>query len=145
MREIWARLTENLSIKLLSLGLAAALWVLATGAKDAVMDVSVPVTFRNMPPGLALAGDVPARVEVTVAGSRLRFLGLRPNELSLALDLKDLGEGTATFGGIEKRLDIPAGVTVMRVYPSVLRLKLVKVSRFDEDKDARKPACGRER
>lgn len=126
---LWQLLTDKLPIKLLSLVLAAALWLLATGAKEEYMDVSVPVVLRNQPQGLALAGDVPRRIDVTIAGPRLRLLGLHPEKMSLEFDLRNLGEGAVTFGGIEKRLRIPTGLTVMRIYPSVLELKLVPASR----------------
>lgn len=120
-------LTGNLHLKLLSLALAAALWLLATGSKEEVVDVSVPVLLRNVPPGLVAAGKVPDRINVAVAGPRLRLLGLRPRAVSLELDLENLGEGTATFGGIEKRLRVPAGVEVLRVYPTVVEIRLVRV------------------
>jgi len=121
--------TGNLPLKLLSLALAAALWLLATGSKVEVVDLSVPVVLRNVPSGLAVGGHDPGRVHVAVAGPRLRLLGLRPREVSLELDLKNLGEGTATFGGIEKRLRVPAGVEVLRVYPAVVEIRLDRVTR----------------
>lgn len=121
-------LTDNLALKLLSLALAAALWLLATGSREDVVDLSVPILLRNVPYGLASAGEEPGRVNVSVAGPRLRLLGLRPGGVSLELDVKNLGEGTASFGAIEKRLRIPAGVQVLRVSPSVVKIRLVKVS-----------------
>jgi len=126
---LWQLLADKLPIKLLSLALATALWLLATGAKDGSLDVSVPVVLRNPPPGLALAGDAPRRVDVTIAGPRLRLLGLHPERMSLELDLANLGEGAVTFSALEKRLRIPTGLTIMRIYPSVLEFKLVRAPR----------------
>jgi len=45
------------------------------------------------------------------------------------LDLKGLGEGTVAFGSMDKRLSLPPGVSVLRVYPSNIEVKLVRASR----------------
>lgn len=119
-------LGNNLSMKLLSLLLAVALWVLAAGAKESERDISLPLSIRNLPAGLSVHGAVPGSVEVTVSGPKFRLLGLRPEKMSLSLDLQNLQEGTVTFSGMEKRLRIPPGITVLRLYPSVIDVKLVR-------------------
>lgn len=126
---IWRMLVNNLSLKLLALLLAIALWLLATGAKDSERDLSIPLALRNLPSGHSVAGPLPDTVEVTVSGPRIRLLGLRTEELSLSLDLRNLREGTVTFSGMEKRLRIPPGITVMRIYPAVVDVKLVRTPR----------------
>ncbi|MDD2338580.1 MAG: CdaR family protein [Geobacteraceae bacterium] len=126
---IWQALVNNLPLKLLSLLLAAALWVLATGAKDSERDISIPLSIGNLPAGLSVASPLPGTVDVTVAGPKIRLLGLRPEEMSLSLDLSNLHEGTVTFSGMEKRLRIPPGITVMRLYPSAIDVKLVRTTR----------------
>ncbi len=125
----WRLLVNNLSLKLLALLLAVSLWLLATGAKDSERDLSIPLALRNLPAGLSVAGPLPDTVEVTVSGPRIRLLGLRSEELSLSLDLRNLREGTVTFSGMEKRLRIPPGITVMRIYPAVIDVKLVRTQR----------------
>jgi hypothetical protein len=126
---LWRVLGKNLSLKLLSLTLAVALWMLATGAKDSKRDISVPLSLQNLPQGLSVADPLPGSVDVTVAGPKIRLLGLRTEEMSLLLDLRNLRAGTVTFSGMEKRLQIPPGITVMRVYPSVIEVKLVRAPR----------------
>jgi YbbR domain-containing protein len=126
---LWQMLGNNLSLKLLSLLLAVALWVLATGAKDSEQDISIPLVIRNLPAGLSVASPLPGTVDVTVSGPKIRLLGLRSEEMSLSLDLRNLHEGTVTFSGMEKRLRIPPGIIVMRLYPSVIDVKLVRTTR----------------
>ncbi|MDD2319204.1 MAG: CdaR family protein [Geobacteraceae bacterium] len=125
----WQVLGKNLSLKLLALTLAVALWMLATGAKDAKRDISVPLLLQNLPAGLSIAGPLPGAIDVTIAGPKIRLLGLRSEELSLSLDLSNLRAGTVTFSGMEKRLRLPPGITVMRVFPSVIEVKLVRAPR----------------
>jgi hypothetical protein len=126
---IWQALVNNLSLKLLSLLLAVALWVLATGAKDSERELSIPLSIRNLPAGLSVDSPLPGTVDVTVAGPKIRLLGLQSEEMFLSLDLSNLREGTVTFSGMEKRLRIPPGITVMRIYPSAIDVKLVRTKR----------------
>jgi hypothetical protein len=122
-------LRKNMFVKLLSLGLAVALWLLAGGSKRATVDVLVPLSLRNTPTGLAVSGEVPTAIAVTVTAPKIRLLGLRPEKMRVALDLAGLGEGTVTFPAIEKRLALPPGVTLLRIYPSMVAVKLVQANR----------------
>lgn len=131
---LWQTLVNNLSLKLLALLLAVALWLLATGATDTKRRISVPLSIANLPPGLVVASQVPEVVDVTIVGPKVRILGPRSEEMSLSLDLGSLGPGTVTFSGMEKRLRIPPGITVLRVYPSVIDVKLVRASRARKKK-----------
>jgi hypothetical protein len=119
---------KNLSIKLMSLLLALALWVMASGAREEERTFSVPVILVNKPSGLAVESRVPPAVEITVIARRIRFLRVHPERMSLELDLKKVGEGTVSFSGMEKRLRLPPEFTVVRVYPAVIELKLIRTA-----------------
>lgn len=125
----WQSLTGNLPIKLLALALAVALWLMASEAKQVETDLSLPVVVRNRPPGLAVLGRIPPDVKVTVAGRKAGLRQIRPERTPVNLDLKGLGEGTVAFGSMDKRLRLPPGVSVLRVYPANIEVKLVRVSR----------------
>lgn len=118
--------TKNLPIKVLSLVLATALWVMATGSREEERNFLVPVTLVNTPEGLSLGSDAPRAIELTVVARRIRFLWVHPERMTIELDLKKLGEGTVIFGGMEKRLRLPPEFTVTRLYPAAIQLKLVR-------------------
>lgn len=122
-------LLKNTVVKLLALGLATALWLLASGTKRSTVDLAVPLMVRNVPPGLAVAGEVPATLAVTLAAPKIRVLGLRSEKLAVDLDMAGVGVGTVTFTAMEKRLDLPPGVVLVRVYPGTITLKLVPVNK----------------
>lgn len=122
----WRNYTGNLTIKLLALLLAVALWLLAKGFSNVEMELKVPVTLLNAPKGLVLRGRLPGSVMVTVAGSKIRFIGFHPEKLSLVLDAADLGEGTVVFSGMEKRLALPPEISVLRVYPATIQVTLAR-------------------
>jgi len=116
----WRDLTHNLAIKLLALLLALALWMLAKGFTNVEMDIKVPVHVRNLPRGLVVGGRLPSSVQVSVIGSRIRFMEFHPERLKLELDASNLGEGAATYGSLEKRLALPPDISVLRLYPSTI-------------------------
>lgn len=118
-------LLKNIFVKLLALGLAAALWFLASGSKLSAIDMTVPLVLRNLPPGTVVAGKVPTSLVVTVTAPKIRVLDLRPEKLAVDLDMAGLGVGTVTFTAMEKRLVLPPGVALVRVYPGTIIIKLV--------------------
>jgi hypothetical protein len=119
----------NLPIKALALALAVSLWLMASGAKQEERDISLPLAVMNMPAGLAAGSQIPREIRVTVAGPKFSLQRVHGERIPVRLDLKGLGEGTVTFSGMEKRLRLPPGISVLRVYPANIDLKLVRASR----------------
>ncbi|KAF0220213.1 MAG: hypothetical protein FD174_1452 [Geobacteraceae bacterium] len=119
-------LFKNLGLKALSLLLAVVLWLFVTLEKESEVDVTVPVILKNLSPGLAVAGKPPSRIDVRIAGSKILMLRMRPDRITVPLDLKGVNEGTVVFSALERALRLSPGVRVIRVYPSTIELKLVK-------------------
>jgi hypothetical protein len=125
----WQSLTGNLPIKLLALALAVALWLMASEAKQEEMELALPIITLNRPAGLAVQSRIPPDIRVTVAGPKFSLRQIHPERTSIHLDLKGVGEGTVTFGAMEKRLRLPQGISVLRVYPANIEVKLVRAAR----------------
>jgi hypothetical protein len=118
----------NLPLKALALALAVLLWLMASAAKQEERNISLPLAVMNMPPGLAIGSRIPREIRITVAGPKFTLRGVHGERTPVLLDLKGLGEGTVTFSGMEKRLRLPPGISVLRVYPANIDLKLVRSS-----------------
>lgn len=116
----------NLPIKALALALAVSLWLMASGVKQEERDISLPLTVTNMPAGLAVERRIPREIRVTIEGPKFSLQRVHGESLPVHLDLKGLGEGPVTFSGMEKRLRLPPGISVLRVYPANIELKLVR-------------------
>jgi hypothetical protein len=125
----WQSFTGNLPIKLLALALAVALWLMASEAKQEAIDLSIPVVITNMPAGFTVESRTPPKIRVTVAGPKYSLRRIHPEQTAVPLDLKGLGEGAVIFSGMEQRLRLPQGISVLRVFPSNIELKLVRSSR----------------
>lgn len=120
------RTAKNFGLKVLALFLAVVLWLFVNFEKESEIEVSAPVEFKNLSAGLAVAGPVPSRLDIRIAGPKILLLRVRPDRLKVPLDLTGIKEGTAAFSGIEKLLPAYPGVRVTRVYPSTITVRLVR-------------------
>ncbi len=126
MRE---RLAGNFGLKVLSLLLAALLWLSVTAATEGEVAVKVPVHIRNLAPRLALATKAPSSIELRIAGPKIRLLSLAKERLATDLDLQGVGEGGVTFADVARYVALPGGLRVTRVYPATIELKLLQVEK----------------
>jgi YbbR domain-containing protein len=118
-------LTDNLGIKLLSLGLALALWFYVTSKGKTEMTLTVPLELRNIPQNMALVGDVAGSLEVRVQGQErvLRDITTGKKLVCVAdLSLTRVGENTVRISPDDIRR--PSGVAVTYLSPSEIKVKL---------------------
>lgn len=119
-------LKKNLRLKFLSLAAALILWSMVTYGKETTVFLRVPLEPRNLSPGLAIAGQLPAAVELTVSGSRFRLLMLGQRPPAVRFDLSGVGEGTTAFPDLARVVEVPQGVKVVRIYPAALTVQIVR-------------------
>jgi YbbR domain-containing protein len=122
----WKFLTDNLAAKILSLAIASVFWLSVTVDKEIQKNFSAPLIVVNLPPGFTISDNVPHNINFTVTGPEILFLSHNLDGLKITLDLRKTGEGTVSFPHLQKYIDLPYGMQVIRVYPSSLELKLVR-------------------
>lgn len=122
----WNSLVQNLPVKLLALSLAVILWFFVIWEQEYEQGYRVPVTYANIPKGLALSGQAPETIHVRIAGPKLLMVKLSPSALSLRLDFSGTGPGVIAFPGLERYLPLPRQLHVTRFYPSTIEVKLVR-------------------
>lgn len=120
-------LTENWTLKLLSLIFALLLWMFIMGERRQEIGYRVPLELQNIPAGMMIANEVPSLVDVRVSGPRTLLMNISPNDISIVVDLADLKPGLTTFKRLEERLNLPSGLRVTRLSPSFIDLKLERV------------------
>ena len=123
-------LTDNWGIKLLSLGLALALWFYVTSKGKTEMTLTVPLELRNIPQNMAVVGDVAGSLEVRVQGQErvLRDITTGKKLVCVAdLSMTRVGENTVRISPDDIRR--PSGVTVTYLSPSEIRVKLEPIVR----------------
>ncbi|MBM3735821.1 MAG: YbbR-like domain-containing protein [Acidobacteria bacterium] len=115
--------THNLPTKLASLALATLFWVLVVGEQEVNTSVAAPIQLRNLPKDLEMSSDLQENVHLEIRGSSSR---LTPGNLAatvVTLDLSSVSRpGDRTFPIDSRSAVLPAGVTLIRAVPSLVRL-----------------------
>ena len=121
-------LFDNLGLKLSSLGLAFALWMVVAGEQRDERTLNVPLTLARLPKNTALLNVPGDFVTVQLRGPKSLISGLSPNEVDVNLDLSTLKEGENLVAVKSDQLDVPRGVEVVQVSPRWVRLVLESVT-----------------
>src|SRR5215510_10601380 len=126
MRHLWDRIVflagSNFGLKVLAIVIAVGLWV--AGHRDVERAVEVPVEFRNIPTDLMVLDNRIDYVVLRFSGPRTLVSTLDPNELKLSLDLGGAKPGSVSYPLSTGSFNIPRGVTVARITPPVVHLRL---------------------
>ncbi len=131
MKALWERIVylagSNLGLKVLALIIAVGLWL--AGQRDIERAVEAPVEFRNIPAGLMVMDNRVDFVMLRLSGPRTLVSTLDANSLRFSLDLSAAKAGTGSFPLNSNAINIPRGVTVSRMTPPVVNLRIEPVLR----------------
>jgi YbbR domain-containing protein len=116
------RIFRNFGLKVLSIALAALLWGLVAGQREAERALRIPLEYRNIPEHLELMGEPVSLVDVRVRGSSGALGELRGADLVAVLDLRSARSGRRLFHLVPGDIAVPSGVTVLQVTPSTIAL-----------------------
>ncbi|RMF44626.1 MAG: YbbR-like domain-containing protein [Deltaproteobacteria bacterium] len=124
---MFANLTENWFLKLISLVFALMLWFFVMGERRQEIGFTVPLNLVNIPEGLMVANEVPNLIDVRVSGPRTVLMNLSPQDISISVDLKNLKPGVTSFKRLDERLNIPSVLKVTRLSPSFVDVRLERI------------------
>lgn len=131
MKRLWEKALalggSNLGLKALALIIAVGLWV--AGHRDTERAIEVPVEFRNVPPDLMVTDNRVDYVVLRVMGPRTLVSTLDADKVKMSLDLDGAKSGTASYPVAADEFNIPRGVTIARITPPVIHLRLEPVSK----------------
>lgn len=121
-RRFFAR---NRLLKLLSLALALCVWGTSTFSPKTTARFLLPVRIKNIPNGYIVDGPVPKVIEVALEGPPARISRTQRSNPAVVLDLNGTTKpGTIAFPHLETHLKLCEGVTVTRVFPSSMEIRL---------------------
>lgn len=119
--------TENWTLKLISLVFALLLWFFIMGERRLEVSYRVPLELQNLPQELMVANEIPGMVDVRVSGPRTLLMKVSPNDISITVDLTGLRPGLTSFRRLEERLNLPSGLRVTRLSPSFIDVRLERI------------------
>lgn len=113
---------RHVGLKIVSLVLAALLWLLVSGEQTVERALRIPLEFTNLPSQLELVGQPPAVVDVRVRGSSGTLSRVSAGELAALLDVRTARVGDRLFQLTPEDVRGPFGVEVVQVTPASLSL-----------------------
>ncbi len=111
------RTVLDVAVKTSFLILAIVIWFFFAGEKESVISYTAPIEFRNLPKSLELMSVSDDRAEVQVAGSRRLILQLKPEEISLWLNLANSRPGKNSYALTRNNISVPPGFNVIKINP----------------------------
>lgn len=116
-------LTENLSWKIVAVVVAVLLWYGFVGETEVAASVPLEIHFRNVPPELEITSEQANRASLRLRGPATRLNAASLNAVTALFDLSQIYKpGEHTFPLNASTLQLPAGVEVVSVVPSQVRL-----------------------
>jgi YbbR domain-containing protein len=112
---------RNIGLKVVSITLAALLWVVVSGEQVVERVLRIPLEFTNLPSHLELVGEPANVVDVRVRGSSGALSRIAAGELVAVLDLRTARPGPQRLfhlTGTDVRA--PFGIEVIQVTPSTI-------------------------
>lgn len=119
--------TRNLTLRILSVGVALCIWSFTAISRETRYDLVLPVELRYTPPGYALDSQPPREIRFTLSGPSILIDGARRSNAVLILNLRGISSGKTVFSHLETNLKLPEGVSVTRISPASIEINLVKI------------------
>jgi YbbR domain-containing protein len=113
---------RNLALKVVSVVLAALLWLIVSGEQTVERVLRIPLEFTNIPPQLELVGEAPNVVDVRVRGSSGTLGRLSSGDMAAVLDVRSPRAGQRLYHLTGAEVRAPFGVEVVQVAPSSIAL-----------------------
>lgn len=125
MRWLRENVFNNFKLKLLALAVSLTLWAIYTREPFAEVAYNVPITYLNVPAGLAIAGNTPTTVHVLIRGRSGLLRRLISSDLNFNLDLLHAQAGDDTVRVTDQMVHVPYGTEVVEITPLQFRVVLV--------------------
>jgi len=119
---IMQRLGKNLLPKFVTLFLVVLCWLLINVRQGGVQTVTAQAKFHNLPGNLILKHDLPGELNVQLKVLSNLFMSSSKLEIAADIDLSKIHEGTNNITVDEKAFELPLGVSVDKISPSVITI-----------------------
>jgi hypothetical protein len=98
------------------------------GQQSAEIALTVPVEYQRIAPAVELRGDVPTEVLIRLRGPKLALDALRASPARVGVSLEQARDGPNYVVLTARHIDLPPGVELTDIRPSLLVLEVRKKS-----------------
>ena len=116
------RIFSNLRPKLATLFLVLVSWLIITAKQGGILTVTAPIKFHNLPSDLVLVKNSPEEVDVQVKTFSKLIPSPKQLDVTADVDLSKVREGSNRLTVKTDDLQLPLGVVVSGINPSVVRV-----------------------
>jgi YbbR domain-containing protein len=114
--------TRYIGLKIISIVLAALLWLLVSGEQTVERALRIPLELENLPEQLEVVGEALGAVDVRVRGSSGALARVAPGDLVAVVDVGSARPGQRLFHLVGSDVRSPFGIDVVQVSPSNLSM-----------------------
>lgn len=110
---------ENWKTKLSAFMVVVAAWLILASQQMMQINVTVPITYTNMPPETSLAENAIKMVSLTLSGKRhkMEALSRAGEKVQVHVDMSSYEWGRHKLEITSRNIDVPVGVTLERIVP----------------------------
>lgn len=112
----------HFGLKILSVALAAMLWMIVSGEETVERGLRVPLEFQQFPSDLEVRGEMPSTVDVRVRGGSGTLSRLAASDIVAVLDLHGARPGRRLYHLTPDQVRAPFGVEVTQLAPPSVAL-----------------------
>jgi len=124
----WQRIwSKEWVLKFISLVLATMLWWFVGGEDIVDKNVMVPIEIINLPRDLVISNQFKKEIEVTLSGPRSAIQEMANKAVARQINLSTATPGTNVIENDNSSIQVPRGVTVLRIQPTSIILSLDKL------------------
>ncbi len=124
---LWKQLHRNFWQKLIAVVLVCVTWLIISTRKGEIINVLVPVTYRNLPNNFLLMKSYPDDLDVQVKTLSSLIPAPKEGEITAEIDLANVKEGYNFIHVEKKNFELPSGVAIDRIKPTVLNVVVEKI------------------
>ena len=113
---------HNLGLKLISLGIATALWLAVSSEPVSEAAFNVAIVFKNMPDDLEISSELIPSAQIRVRGPERLVRRLEASDVHEEIDLTGMKPGERTFDLNKNQVNLPDKLEVSQIVPSQIHL-----------------------
>jgi uncharacterized protein (TIGR00159 family) len=123
------KIFSNLRPKLITVLLVVVSWLIITAKQGGILTITAPIKFHNLPNDLVLVKSAPEEIDVQVKTYSKLIPSPKQLDVTADVDLAKIREGTNHLTIKNDDLQLPLGVVVSGISPSVVRVTTEKKMR----------------
>lgn len=119
-------LTENLTIKIISIALALFLWFFVTFKGQTETSLDIPLEFKNTPSDMEVFKQSSKKISISISARERILKEISQNDIRVVVDLSNVKLGENSIPITKSSIKLPRGIEVLRIDPSTVKLLVDK-------------------